>query len=125
MAKEKNWFDNVDQKSVEKGIEILPNFDLPNVNEEPKEFLILGEPYVIDIPDGEFGNTMVKMKVEHNDMVGEITLSDNLKRNIAICLGQMDKDYKTANISGMYILIKKETNNKNKQQFYSCMLRNA
>lgn len=123
-GKEKNWYDDVKEEGVEKGIAILPNFDLPNVGAEPMEFLILDEPYVIDTPKSPHNDTMTKMKVEHNGSIGEIIVPKSLKHSIAVSLEQAGNNFKEAKLTGLTLLVK-QTKGNDGFNYYNCLLRKA
>lgn len=122
--KTKNWFDDVNESGVEKGKAILPNFDLPNVGGEPIEVSILAEPYVIDTPNSPHNKTMIKVKVEFNGSTGEIILPKSLRHSIAVSLEQMGREYKTAKLTGLTMIIK-QTKGSDGFNYYNCLLREA
>jgi len=122
--KKENWYSDVDKEGVEKGKAILPNFDLPNVGEEPKEFLILEEPYNIDTPNSNFNKTMTKVKVEYLSSIGEIILPKSLKHSICVGLEQMGKDFTNSDLKGITILVK-QTKGNDGYNYYNCLVRES
>jgi len=120
--KKQNWFDGIDKENVEKGMAILPNFDLPIVKGEPMEFKILDEPYIVETPNSPYNDTMVKMKVSYRENIGEIIVPNSLKHSIAVSLAQLGKDFETANLTD-YVMTVKQTKGNDGYNYYNCILR--
>lgn len=123
-TKKENWFSDLNQEGIEKGKEILPNFELPQVGESPRNFTILDEPFVIDTPNAPHNKTMTKVKVDCEGAIGEIILPKSLRHSIAVSLEQMGKDHTQTTLTG-YVMEVSQTKGTDGYNYYNCVLRNA
>lgn len=120
-----DFFENVNDESVSKAVNVKPTFQLPKIDDEPMVYVINGTPFEIETPNSKFNKTAWKMPVCFNEIEGEIFIPDSLKFQIAVAMKQMKLEFSTKNLTkivGKSIRIWKSASNVDGNEYYNCQI---
>lgn len=96
----KNWYDDIDQKSVERACEVLPQIELPNPGDPPIYVALNEEPRAVETK--ELGDMMVcnAVQLSPNKIEGTIILPKSMRFNMAKSIARTDKDFRKVKLTG-------------------------
>lgn len=119
----KNWYDDLDDDSVAKASEILPNIELPDVDKPPIIITPLEEPRTVETKqDRDMFVGRVAQLATDNRKEGTMIYPKSLRFNIAKAFAREGKNFKKMKITGKVFKIWAIEDPENHQKYYQAEL---